>query len=238
MKSITAIAIDDEPIALEIIRAHVSPLDFIKLEATFTDPMQAISYLETNPVDVLFTDIRMPDINGIELYNGLQRKPMLIFTTAFDGHAVTSFEMDAVDYLLKPFSPERFAKACQKVFDLYTFRSATQNSDHLYLRTGYEQVKVLYKDILYLEATGNYVTFVTKDRKILSRSTFAEIAAFLPEEKFVRIHRSFIVAVDKIDRIERHQITIGNLTLPVSESYKSRINICIDRLRLHPKHIL
>jgi DNA-binding LytR/AlgR family response regulator len=127
--------------------------------------------------------------------------------------------MDAVDYLLKPFSLARFLKSCNKAFEWHNLRNATQTSDHLYIKTGYEQLKVFYDDILYLEATGNYVTFVLKDKTILSRSTFNEAINLLPSEKFVRVHRSFLVAVTKIDKVERQQLTVNKIVLPVSEAY-------------------
>jgi DNA-binding LytR/AlgR family response regulator len=124
-----------------------------------------------------------------------------------------------VDYLLKPFSLSRFIKGCNKAFELYNFRNAAETTDHLYVKTGYEQVKVLYEDILYLEAAGNYVTFILKDKNILSRSTFLEAINLLPADKFIRIHRSYIVALNKIDKAERHQVTINNITIPVGEAY-------------------
>src|SRR5918993_459767 len=214
-----AIAIDDEPIALDIIRSHASKVPFLDLKATFTDAFKALEYLQNENIDLIFLDIKMPDISGIDFFNSLSKKPLLIFTTAYSEHAVTSFEMDAIDYLLKPFSLARFLKACNKAFELYNFRNTTETSDHLYLKTGYEQVKVMYDDIQYLEATGNYVTFVLTDKKVLARSTFAEAIHWLPQPKFVRVHRSYLVAVNKISKVERHQVTVGNIKIPVSEAY-------------------
>ncbi len=214
-----AIAIDDEPIALEIIKSHASKVPYLDLKAEFTDAFKALEYLQKENIDLIFLDIKMPDISGIDFFNSLSKKPLVIFTTAYTEHAVTSFEMDAVDYLLKPFSLARFIKGCNKAFELYNARNNNESSDHLYVKTGYEQLKVLYDDILYLEAAGNYVTFVLKDKNILSRSTIIEIINLLPSDKFVRIHRSFLVAVNKIDKIERHQVTINNIKIPVGEAY-------------------
>lgn len=218
-----AIAIDDEPIALEIIKSLASKVPFLDLKATFTDAFKALEYLQKEPVDLLFLDIKMPDISGIDLFNSLSKKPMVIFTTAYSEHAVAGFELDAVDYLLKPFSLARFLKSCNKAFELYNFRNATETPDHLYIKTGYEQVKVLYDDICYLEATGNYVTFVLKDKSILSRSTFIEAINLLPQEKFVRVHRSYVVALNKIDKVERSQVTINKIAIPVSEAYNDNL---------------
>lgn len=219
-----AIAIDDEPIALEVIKAHAAKVPFLQLKAEFTDAFKALDYLQKEPVDLLFLDIKMPDISGIDFFNSLPKKPLLIFTTAYTEHAVTSFEMDAVDYLLKPFSLSRFIKGCNKAFELYNFRNATETADYLYVKTGYEQLKVFYDDILYLEASGNYVTFVLKDKSILSRSTFTEATNLLPADKFVRIHRSYIIAVSKIDKVERHQVTIGSIKIPVGEAYSQNLS--------------
>jgi two-component system LytT family response regulator len=220
-----AIAIDDEPIALEIIKAHAAKVPFLDLKACFTDAFKGLDYLQKEPVDLMFLDIKMPDISGIDFFNSLSKRPMGIFTTAYSEHAVTSFELDAVDYLLKPFSLSRFIKGCNKAFELYNFRNSTGVADHLYIKTGYEQVKVFFDEILYLEATGNYVTFVLKDKNILSRSTFQEMTQLLPGDKFLRIHRSYLVSVSKIDKVERSQITVNKITLPVSDAYSQEVGM-------------
>lgn len=218
-----AIAIDDEPIALDIIKSLASKVPFLDLKATFTDAFDALEYLQKEQIDLLFLDIKMPDISGIDFFNSLSKKPLVIFTTAYSEHAVTSFEMDAVDYLLKPFSLARFLKGCNKAFELHNFRNTNEASDHLYIKTGYEQVKVMFDDILYLEATGNYVTFALKEKNILSRSTFAEAINLLPPNKFVRVHRSFLVAINKIDKVERGQITVNKTAIPVSDAYNDAL---------------
>ena len=224
-----AIAIDDEPIALEVIRSHASKVPFLELKAEFTDAFKALEYLQKEPIDLLFLDIKMPDISGIDFFNSLPKKPLLIFTTAYSEHAVTSFDMDAVDYLLKPFSLARFIKGCNKAYELYNIRNTTETADHLYVKTGYEQIKVLYDDILYLEAAGNYVTFVLKDRNILSRSTFNEAVSLLPQDKFVRVHRSFLIAINKIDKLERHQLTINKKEIPISEAYSQNLTSLLKK---------
>ena len=218
-----AIAIDDEPIALEIIKSLASKVPFLELKATFTDAFKALEYLQKEPVDLLFLDIKMPDISGIDLFNSLSKKPMVIFTTAYSEHAVAGFELDAIDYLLKPFSLARFLKSCNKAFELYNFRNATEAPDHLYIKTGYEQVKVMYDEIMYVEATGNYVNFVLRDKNVLSRSTFIEAMNLLPQDKFVRVHRSYVVAINKIDKVEKNQVTINKIAIPVSEAYNDNL---------------
>jgi two-component system LytT family response regulator len=217
---ITAVAIDDEPLALGVVRSHAAKVPFVDLKAEFTDAFKAMEYLQHNPVDLLFLDIKMPDISGIDLLACLSKKPLVIFTTAYTEHAVTSFELDAVDYLLKPFSLARFTKACNKAYELYNFRNTKEDKkDYLFLKTGYEQVKVMFDDICYLEATGNYVNFELKDKQLLSRMTISEVENLLPTDQFIRIHRSFIAAVNKVEKIERHQLVVNGAVLPVGSSY-------------------
>ncbi|TFF38325.1 response regulator transcription factor [Mucilaginibacter psychrotolerans] len=216
----TAVAIDDEPLALGVVRSHAAKVPFVELKAEFTDAFKAMEYLQHNPIDLLFLDIKMPDISGIDLLACLSKKPLVIFTTAYTEHAVTSFELDAVDYLLKPFSLARFTKACNKAYELYNFRNVKEDKkDYLFLKTGYEQVKVLFDDICYLEATGNYVNFELKDKQLLSRMTISEVENLLPADQFIRIHRSFIAAVNKVEKIERHQLVVNGAILPVGSSY-------------------
>ncbi len=215
-----AIAVDDEPIALEVVKSHAAKVPFLELQACYTDAFKALEYLQKEPVDLLFLDIKMPDISGIDFFNSLSRKPLLIFTTAYSEHAVTSFEMDAVDYLLKPFSLSRFVKSCNKANELYNFRNAGEPQDFLFVKDGYEQQKVFFEEILFLEAAGNYVTYILKNRKVVTRSTFLEAVQLLPPGDFLRVHRSFVVNLNKIDKVERHQVTLQGFAVPVSEAYR------------------
>lgn len=214
-----AIAIDDEPVALDVVKNLSAKVPFLDLKACFTDAFEAMDYLRQNPVDLLFLDIKMPDISGIDFLRSLNKPPLVIFTTAYSEHAVTSFELDAIDYLLKPFSLSRFIKACNKASELHGFRHTDSKSGYIFLKTGYDQVRVNFSDICYLEASGNYVNFVLEDDKLISRITMAEIEALLPPGKFIRIHRSFVVAIDRIDKIERHQIAVNGIILPVGGAY-------------------
>ena len=219
-----AIAIDDEPMALEVVRSLAAKVPYLELSACFTDAFKALEYLQHEPVDLLFLDIKMPDISGLEFVTSLQKRPMVIFTTAYTEHAVTSFELDAVDYLLKPFSLPRFVKACNKAQELQQLRTgAAPVKDYIFLKTGYEQVKVFYTDILYMEAAGNYVTFVLEDKKLLSRMTINELSEQLPADKFIRVHRSYIVAKDRIEKIERHQLCIKGNYVPVGAVYLQQL---------------
>ncbi len=225
-----AIALDDEPIALEVIGSHAAKIPFLDLQATFTNAFEAMEYLRRHPVDLLFLDIKMPDISGIEFFRSLNKKPLVIFTTAYSEHAVSGFELDAIDYLLKPFSLPRFLKACNKAQEwLQMHKAGEEKHGYLFVRTGYEQLKISFEEIDYLEAKGNYVSFVSGNRRILSRMTISECSELLPEKHFVRIHRSFIVAIEKIQKIERHQVTVNGSILPVGASYMSSVRLLYVR---------
>lgn len=229
---LTAIAIDDEPLALQVVRSHADKVPFIDLKANFTDAFKAMAYLQQEPVDLLFLDIKMPDISGMELMRCINKKPMVIFTTAYSEHAVESFELDAVDYLLKPFSLARFIKACNKANELFLLReNVNDKKSYLFVKTGYEQVRVNFDEICYLEATGNYVNFVLTDSTVLSRMTITEAEALLPADKFIRIHRSFIAAHNKIEKIERHQISVNGAVLPVGSSYMQSFDLIGNRAK-------
>src|SRR6187549_1883188 len=156
---IKAIAIDDEPLALEVIRSHAGKVPFLELAACFTDALKAVEYLAKEPVDLLFLDIKMPDISGLELMESLQQKPMVIFTTAYAEHAVQSYELNATDYLLKPFAFTRFLKACHRAHEILLLKQGSKApvADSLFIKSGYEQVKINFSDLLYLEGGGNYM---------------------------------------------------------------------------------
>lgn len=218
-----AIAIDDEPIALDVVKSHASKVPFIELNATFTNAFDAIAYLHQNKTDLIFLDIKMPDINGIDFLGSLSNPPMVIFTTAYSEHAVKSFELDAIDYLLKPFSLSRFLKACNKALELYHLRSKFEGTDYpdsIFLKDGYEQIKVQIEDILYIEANGNYTQVNLIDGKLLTtRVSIGEMLLLLPEKKFIRTHRAFIIARDKIAKFDRSQVWIGHHTIPIGATY-------------------
>ncbi|QPH41454.1 LytR/AlgR family response regulator transcription factor [Pedobacter endophyticus] len=216
-----AIAIDDEPIALDVIRSHASKVPFVELTDTFTDAFAAISYLQQNKVDLIFLDIKMPDISGIDFLKSLSKPPMVIFTTAYTEHAVQSFELDAIDYLLKPFSLSRFLKACNKAQELFTLRGqkAEDKVDYIFIKDGYEQIKVELEDIQYIEASGNYTQIQLKDKLISSRITINELAELLPKAEFVRCHRAYIVPKNKVTKFDRNQIWIGDKIIPIGPSY-------------------
>lgn len=218
---IRAIAVDDEPLALEVIKKHAEKTDILQLEATFVNAFEAMDFLNEHDIDLLFLDIKMPDISGIDFYGRLTNKPLLVFTTAYPEHAVTGFELDAIDYLLKPFALDRFQKCCQKV--LIQLESNPKTLGHIFIKDGYTLLKVYLKDILFLEATGNYIRYVLSDREILTRATIKETLQLLPPSIFFQTHRSFIVNKMHIDKIEKQQIAIQCFEIPIALSFAQQV---------------
>ena len=218
-----AIVIDDEPIALEVIQRLTEKVTFVELAAYFTNSFEAMAFLQTNRIDLIFLDIKMPDISGIEFLKSISNQPMVIFTTAYSEHAVESFELDAIDYLLKPFSLTRFLKACNKAYEQYELRRNKSGADSglssVFIKSGYEQIRVELNDILYAEGSGNYVQFVLDNKKIASRLTMSETEALLPASVFIRVHRSYIVAKKHIQKIDRKSIWIQQTELPIGATY-------------------
>lgn len=222
---LAAIAIDDEPVALEVVKSLAAKIPFLHMKAFFTNAFDAVDYLHKEKPDLIFLDIKMPDISGIDFLKSIPNPPMVIFTTAYSEHAVQSFELDAIDYLLKPFSLTRFLKACNKAREQYELRQHTHTASpaSLFIKSGYGQVRVELHDILYAESSGNYVQFVLFDKKITSRLTMSEAEALLPAAHFIRIHRSYIVAKKYITKLEKNSVWIQQTELPVGASYAHEV---------------
>lgn len=222
---IKAIAIDDEPLALEVLKVYCNALPNIVLENSFSNLNNAKKYLNKFPVDLIFLDIEMPRLNGIDFYKSLSEKIAVVFTTAFDQYAVEGFNVNAIDYLLKPFSLERFTEAVLRVENL---KKLTQNNteEHQYLsvRADYKLHRILFTDILYFEAMDDYVKIYSKDKKkITTRSTMKGMLAKLPEKLFVRIHKSYIIPVKNIISISSQVVDLGYIQLPLGTTYKQHL---------------
>ncbi len=227
----TAIAIDDEPRALEVVQMHAQKVPFLDLKATFTDAFEAIPYLQQNKINLVFLDIKMPDISGIEFVHILQKAPMIIFTTAYSEYAVNGFELNAVDYLMKPFSLVRFTKACNKALEIKTLRN-DETPNFIFLKTGYEDEKVLLDEILYIEAEGNYMAYILPKRKLLCRQNISETLTQLPHNQFIRIHRSYVVALNKIQKITRQSVWVAGKELSIGASYEEKLGEIREKLGL------
>jgi two-component system LytT family response regulator len=226
------IAIDDEPLALEIITDYIEKVSFLKLLRTFDNAIDSIDFIKKNKVDLMFLDIEMESLSGIQLIHALKERPEVIFTTAYDSYAVEGFELDAADYLLKPISFERFVKSVDKVYNKFiSSRSKGEGGAHpvkvshsgnfIFVKTENRLQKVAFSEILFIEGQGDYLKIVTTTARIMTLQNFKKFEETLPSENFVRVHKSYLVALNKIESISKNRIKIGNQLIPVSDSYKT-----------------
>ncbi|MCH7413645.1 LytTR family DNA-binding domain-containing protein [Belliella sp. R4-6] len=230
---IPCIAIDDEPLALDLVEKFIKQTSFLDLKATFDNAIEALTYINKNEIDLIFLDIQMPDLSGMELARIIdgkkgENKPRIVFTTAYNQFAIEGYKVDALDYLLKPFSYEDFLKSTTKAYQYFENKIEVEKStspskaDYIFLKVEYQLVKVMLKDIAYVEAYKDYVKvhLSEKPNPLLSLTSLKSMEELLPSEKFMRIHRSFIIALDHIESISRNTVQIGNATLTISENYK------------------
>ncbi|SFH08899.1 LytR/AlgR family response regulator transcription factor [Pontibacter chinhatensis] len=227
------IVVDDEPFALELAADYVRKTPFLELVGTFSNPVKALAFLMEREVDLVFLDINMPELSGMQLLHALPRKPMVVFTTAYPEFGAESYNYDAVDYLLKPINYARFLKAVNKAVELHNLKkkdkpapaapaTPTHDKAHMLIKSGTQTFKVKLEDILYVEGAGNYMAFCTKGKKILSLLTMKEALELLPADQFVRVHKSYIVSLNHLDVIERHQVTIAGKAIPIGLTYREQ----------------
>ncbi|HRI19544.1 MAG TPA: LytTR family DNA-binding domain-containing protein [Panacibacter sp.] len=220
---IKAIAIDDELPALKILENFCSKSGFILLEKTFNKPNEALKYLRHFPVDLLFLDINMPSLTGIELYKAVQQKTMVIFTTAYSEYAVEGFNLNAVDYLLKPFAFERFVQAVNKAQDYYNYQNKKENvsQQYLFIRADYSLIKINTGDILFIEGLDDYLKIhIAGQKTVVARMTMKAIVQKLSSTEFIRVHRSYIVALKHIQNVRNKIITVAGEEIPIGNSYE------------------
>lgn len=228
-EKLTCYIIDDEHLAQEILEEYISKVYFLELKGTFMSPLEAAGPLEKDKPDLLFLDINMPELDGLSFIPMLNPKPMIILTTAYDQYALKAFELEVKDYLLKPFSFERFYKG---VLRLYQEQSPKQQpekkegkaelkneQEFLFLKVGHRIQKIATRDILFVEGMKDYLRIHTAKDKIMTLLNFAKLEELLPPQDFARVHRSFLVAIDKIDHIEKNRIRIANQIIPISDTY-------------------
>lgn len=228
---IICIIIDDKPLAIDILAAYIHKIPFLKLAESFSSPLTAFQYLKEASVDLIFLDIQMPELTGLQFMSILQGKCKVIFVTAYSEYAMEGYEHDVIDYLLKPVSFERFYKAIEKARKQCELPSTIYNqamnadnpstdTNNLFVKTEYKIVRIPIDTILYIEAKQNYISIITTANSVMSLQSIKSIEQKLPANKFIRIHKTYIVSVDKIDTIERSRIYIGDIILPISESYR------------------
>jgi len=228
-EKLTCYIIDDEHLAQDILEAYIAKVSFLELKGIFISPLEAAAQINEDKPDLLFLDINMPDLDGLSFIPMLNPKPMIILTTAYDQYALKAFELEVKDYLVKPFAFERFYKG---VLHLYQEQSNQQlpeklevkaeskrEQEYLFLKVGHRIQKIAIHDILFIEGMKDYLRIHTAKEKIMTLLSFAKLEELLPVQGFARVHRSFMVAIDKIDDIEKNRIKIANQIIPISDTY-------------------
>ena len=225
----TCIAIDDEPKALEVIERYCQKISLASLKATFREPLKAIEFLNREKVDLIFLDINMPDISGMQLLQTLSPRPLIIFTTAYSQYAVESYELNALDYLLKPVTFERFLMAINKAAAALSSKNTPGPDEDaaLFIKSGPQTHRVKVSEILYLEKNGNYITIHRKDGNILVRENMGDIFDLVPAADFIRVHKSYVVGIRHISMIEVHQLIVNGEKIPIGSTYRDSLR---DRL--------
>jgi DNA-binding LytR/AlgR family response regulator len=231
-KKIKCLIVDDEPPAREIMKQHIAGVEVLELKGVCNNAVEAISFLKDHQIDLLFLDIQMPQLLGTNFIRTLKSPPKVIFTTAFRKYALEGFELDAVDYLLKPISFERFLKAVNKVLqvnlpsipDPLLRENKEANSSFLYFRADRKMVKVYFHDILFIEALKDYIKIVMPNRTVVTKYVLTTLAELLPADEFLRIHKSFIIAINRIESFNTDSIQISKHELPIGRLYKYDVN--------------
>lgn len=234
---IRTIAIDDEPLALQLVSSYIEKTPALELAGAFDNPIDAMEFLEENPVDLIFLDIEMPDLNGIEFARLLENKPKLVFTTAYEKYALQGFKLEAIDYLLKPFGYPDFLKAVEKVRKQIGYEKAagkeeiSSNSEFLFLKSEYKIRRINFNDIIYVEGLKDYIKVYVQnqDKPIMSLNSMKSIEEKLPSGKFMRVHRSYIVNLERIETVERSRIVFGKTYIPVSDQYKDDFQAFLNK---------
>jgi two-component system LytT family response regulator len=223
---LNCVAIDDEPLALEVVKRYISKCADLNLRAFFSNALEGQEYLKTNPVDLLFLDIQMPGINGLQLYRNLEIKPMVIFTTAHKEFAIDGFELDAMDYLLKPFDTERFQKAVNKavVWQNVIAQNESQQNEFLLIHSEYKAINIPCNEIIFIEASNDYAKIHTKREDYSTLLSMKGMVEKLPKKLFMRVHRSYIVAINQISFIQFRKIgLINGMEFPIGDTYRASI---------------
>jgi len=232
---INCVVIDDEYPAIQQMEDYISRVPFLRLLKSFNNAIEPLNFLQSNPVDVLFLDIEMEGFSGLQLIKVLQHKPKIILTTAYDQYALKAFDLNVSDYLLKPISFERFIQSIDKLFDLFVQEKPPDTSanqyrrDYFFVKTEYRMQRIDFDDILFVEGMKEYLRIHTKTEKIMILESFKNLEESLPSEQFVRVHKSYLVALNKIDRIEKNRITIGKTLIPISETYRDAFFMLVKR---------
>ncbi len=226
MKKLSCIIVDDEPVARKILHEFVEKVPFMDLQGKFESAMKAEAFLKNNTADIIFLDIEMPKVSGLQLLQKMDIESIVILTTAFPQYALEGYELDIIDYLLKPFAFNRFLKAVQKAKDYYQMKNiatGTLQPSYIFIKSEKRIEKIELNDILYAESVGNYVSIHTENKRIMAYLTMKSLESQLPLNEFIKIHQSYLVNCSKIDAIEGNEIKIGNRSLPMSRNYREMV---------------
>ena len=236
MNKINCLIVDDEELARNLIENYIGRLPHLQIVGKSANPLEAMQVLQDEKVDVIFLDIQMPELTGVEFLKTLPYKPLVIFTTAYKEYAIQSYELDAVDYLLKPFRFERFLQAVNKASKLVKVEQETSFNqpaaksvneenikDYILVKSDFKVFRMLYKDILYIESMKEYVDYHTNEGRTLSLYSLKKLQQELPSDKFMRIHKSHIVNIDMVSALEGNMVHLGNKKIPIGSSYKEEV---------------
>ncbi|MCB9262709.1 MAG: response regulator transcription factor [Flavobacteriales bacterium] len=220
--------VDDEPLAIDVIKSHISQSVDLELIGSCNNAIQASEILKSQKIDLMFLDIQMPEITGIDFLKSLENPPLVVFTTAYAEYAIEGFELNAIDYLLKPISKERFDKAIAKANEYFKLKHSDEvdstelEDDHIFVKANQKLIKVSYDDILYIEAFADYVKIFIPEKRIVTLQTMKRMEKKLPEDKFCRIHRSYIVGLKHIESYNTTEVEINHTKLPIGKNYKDQ----------------
>lgn len=224
---INCIVIDDEPLARKGLKEYIADVDFLDLAAEFDNPLQATEFISNGQTQLLFLDIQMPKITGLDFFRSLQHPPPVIFTTAYPQYALEGFEVNALDYLVKPVSFDRFLKAVLKAKEYYEVRDKNvadaAASEYFFIKADNKLVRILFDEVLFVEALQNYVTIHTTGKKYMTYLTFKSVEDYLPGDKFIKVHKSYIISASKVDSIEGNEIKIAQHHIPISRNQKDEV---------------
>ena len=231
------IAIDDEELALELLEDNISKVEYLELVGKFNNPLKAIQVLQEQIIDLVFLDIQMPGLSGLQLIQSIPNKPMFILVTAYEKFALEGFDLNVVDYLVKPVPLDRFIKACNKAWELHNLKTQSkqpsdQNTpDYFFVNVDYSLLKIVRSDIIYINGLKDYVKIHLKSstKPIVPRITMKGLEELLPDSQFIRIHKSYIVSINSITAVRKNSVFIGTLELPVSENYRDNLNALVNQ---------
>jgi two-component system, LytTR family, response regulator len=229
---INCLAIDDEPLALKLLQDNISKVSYLNLVGFCADAFEAVRVLEKQPVDLIFIDIQMPGMSGLEFISSLENKPLVIFITAYKQHALESYDLAVVDYLVKPVSMERFMKACNRakeIYDLKALKTQTRSlpsKDFMFVTMDYSQVKLKFDDILLVEGLRDYlkIHLISSKNPLIVRGSLKSIESELPPAKFIRIHKSYLLSIEHITAVRKNSVFIRDLELPIGETYRESVD--------------